>query len=61
MLLVTDAIIHYKKKYIIVISGLDKEIVNDICFEMSQILKYTYLPYLDLDVVNHIDDEKKKL
>ena len=59
MLLVTDAIIQYKKKYIIVISGLDKEIVNDICFEMSQILKYTYLPYLDLDINKHIDDEKK--
>jgi len=55
MILVTEAIIHTKKKYIIVISGLDKDIVNDICLEMSQILKYTYLSFLDNPI---IDDSK---
>jgi hypothetical protein len=55
MILVTEAIIHTKKKYIIVISGLDKDIVNDICLKMSQILKYTYLSFLDNPI---IDDSK---
>jgi hypothetical protein len=55
MILVTEAIIHTKKKYIIVISGLDKDIVNDICLEMAQVLKYTYLSFLD----NSITDDSK--
>ena len=55
MILITDAIIHTKKKYIIVISGLDQDIVNNICLEMAQILKYTYLSFLD----NPISDDQK--
>ena len=55
MILVTDAIIHTKKKYIIVISGLDKDVVNNVCLEMAQTLKYTYLSFLD----NPISDNQK--
>jgi hypothetical protein len=47
MILITDAIIYAKKKYIIVITGLDKKIVDNVCLEMAQDLKYTYLCYLD--------------
>jgi hypothetical protein len=55
MILVTDAIIHTKKKYIIVISGLDNDIVNNVCLEMAGILKYTYLSFLDIPIS---DDQK---
>jgi hypothetical protein len=54
-ILVTEAIIHTKGKFIIVISGLDKDIVNNICLEMSQKLNYTYLFFLDNPI---IDDSK---
>jgi hypothetical protein len=54
-ILVTEAIIHAKGKYIIIISGLDKDFVNNICLQMSQILNYTYLFFLD----NPISDDSK--
>jgi len=56
-ILVTDAIIHAKGKYIIVISGLDKELINKICLLMASILKYTYISFIDKNVF--IDDDKK--
>jgi hypothetical protein len=56
-ILVTDAIIHVKGKYIIVISGLDKEFVNKMCLLMASILKYTYISFIDKNV--SIDDDKK--
>jgi hypothetical protein len=55
-ILITDAIIHSKGKYIIVISGLDKDFVNNICLEMAQILKYTYLSYLDNPISDNMRD-----
>ena len=65
-ILITDAIIHVKGIYIIVISGLDKVFVNNICLLMSNILKYTYLSYIDLDKIinndkNYYNDILKKV
>jgi hypothetical protein len=56
-ILVTDAIIYAKGKYIIVISGLDKELINKMCLLMASILKYTYISFIDKNF-SMIDDKK---